>query len=358
MGDLYGRIMPSSKKQLNDKAESIKKETLRVADRLKKIEPRVESICIETEALKKQGNDILEFQQKESEVVFDKFVAVSDKFTDLTKTLSCIVSEIKKLEERISSIDKKLEKLGNLDTKIGKLSNDLKTLDKQERAILRASNEDVWASVFHDAVAESPWLKKRTFYPGRWAAGYQLLYVLYRTLNDFHPTSILELGLGQTTRVIAQYAAYASECHHIVVEHDREWIDIFNKEFELSDNSEIVRLDIDKKVFNDTAPTTVYVGFGEKFKGQKFDLISIDAPFGGNELTYSRMDTLQLLPDCLKEDFVILLDDYNREAERNMIELVKKVLTEHDIKFNTGVYRGNKDTFMITSESLRFLCTM
>ena len=41
-----------------------------------------------------------------------------------------------------------------------------------------------------------------------------------------------------------------------------------------------------------------------------------------------------------------------------MVELMKKILQEHDIKFNTGVYRGNKDTFMITSENLRFLCTM
>lgn len=70
------------------------------------------------------------------------------------------------------------------------------------------------------------------------------------------------------------------------------------------------------------------------------------------------MDILQLLPDCLKEDFVILLDDYNRQGEKNMVELMKKILQEHDIKFNTGVYRGNKDTFMITSENLRFLCTM
>lgn len=37
MGDLYGRIMPSSKKQLNDKTENIKKEMLRVSERLKKL---------------------------------------------------------------------------------------------------------------------------------------------------------------------------------------------------------------------------------------------------------------------------------------------------------------------------------
>ena len=38
------------------------------------------------------------------------------------------------------------------------------------------------------------------------------------------------------------------------------------------------------------------------------------------------MDILELLPGCLKEDFVILLDDYNRPAERNMIEKLKGIL--------------------------------
>ena len=137
-----------------------------------------------------------------------------------------------------------------------------------------------------------------------------------------------------------------------------DWIDIFKKDFCLAGNSEIVRLDIEKKSFEGTEPTTVYVDFAARFRNRKFDLISIDAPFGGNTLTYSRMDILELLPGCLKEDFVILLDDYNRPAERNMIEKLKGILKDNGISFHTGVYRGNKDTFIVSSENLRFLCTM
>ena len=34
-----------------------------------------------------------------------------------------------------------------------------------------------------------------SFSPGRGAIGYPVMYVLYRVLNEFKPTSILELGI-------------------------------------------------------------------------------------------------------------------------------------------------------------------
>ena len=70
------------------------------------------------------------------------------------------------------------------------------------------------------------------------------------------------------------------------------------------------------------------------------------------------MDILSIMPDCLNDDFVILLDDYNRQGEKKMIEKLKKILEENNIEYVTGLYWGNKDTYMIASSSLKFLCTM
>lgn len=320
MGELYGRVMPSSKNQVNEKTEALKKQIQTVQSHVSSVEKKIGGLKKETKSAQSElKNEIVHQQQT-----------------------------LKDLENKVKDIEKCL----------GSMMENFKTIDKQERAILRASNEAVWAEVFHDAILESTWLKRKQFYPGRWAAGYPFLYVLYRTLNEMHPMNILELGLGQTTRMIGQYAEYEKDCRHFVVEHDQEWIEIFSRDFHLSENSEIIKLEIGKKSFYETEPTTVYMGFLDKFRGRKFDLISIDAPFGGNTLTYSRMDVLQLLPECLNKDFVILLDDYNREAERNMIEILKTILKNNAISFCTGVYRGNKDTFMVTSESLKFLCTM
>lgn len=70
------------------------------------------------------------------------------------------------------------------------------------------NREILWANAFHDTIIDSEWLKSKTFSPGRWGVGYQYLYVLYRVLNEIKPRNILELGMGQTTRMIGQYAAY------------------------------------------------------------------------------------------------------------------------------------------------------
>lgn len=329
MGDLYGKVMPASKKQINDKTEYIKKQT-------DKLDKKIENIKSEVSNAKEQL-----FRQQE-----DHFNKTGQKINEL---------QIAELRKHVDDIEKSVH---NLTNSVNKLSNSLHLMDLQEKKIFRSTSESVWAHIFHDTIQGSEWLKNKTFYPGRWAAGYPLLYALYRSLNDFQPKSILELGLGQTTRMIGQYAAYQKECRHIVTEHDSEWIDIFKKGFELSSNTEILKLDIEKKSYYETEPSTAYVDFAERLKEKKFDLISIDAPFGGDHLEYSRMDILPLIPGCLNKDFVILLDDYNRKGEQNMIEKLEEILEENHIAYTTGKYWGNKDTFMVASESLKFLCTM
>ena len=82
----------------------------------------------------------------------------------------------------------------------------------------RHASEAVWAQIFNNTISESLWLKDKTFSPGRWAVGYPYLYVMYRVLNETRPKRILELGLGQSTRMIAQYAAAFQDVEHIVVE--------------------------------------------------------------------------------------------------------------------------------------------
>lgn len=312
-------------------------------DTLKKVIPatygKVESannkLTKEINGLKKEIISSAKAQNKEAQIKFEELNKKINQYKDEMQT------QINQIEDELKNLERKLH-----------------LIDLQEKKILRASNENVWAHVFHDAVIDSEWLKNRCFYPGRWAAGYPFLYALYRCLNDFQPESILEMGLGQTTRVIGQYAAYNKNCKHLVTEHDQEWIDTFQKGFKLSNSTEIIKLDITKKSYYDTEPCTVYVGFKEVMSRKKFDLISIDAPFGGDKLEYSRMDILSIMPDCLNDDFVILLDDYNRQGEKKMIEKLKKILEENNIEYVTGLYWGNKDTYMIASSSLKFLCTM
>lgn len=86
--------------------------------------------------------------------------------------------------------------------------------------------EIYWSQIYHDTICESEWLHDKSILPGRAAVGYNFLYVLYRVLNAMHPESILELGLGQSTKLIGQYAQ-AFKAKHIVIDHNKKWVDFF-----------------------------------------------------------------------------------------------------------------------------------
>lgn len=325
---LYERIFPASKRQVRDNIEDVKRQ---IAD-LKKSEDKNQKEIIQF--LKNQAARQTKNQESNERTGTERFAYLQQEFMDQKK---------------------KIEQL-NLDNQA--IKSQLKQLDLYTKKAQRASDEAVWGLVFEDTIRDSEWLTNATFTPGRWAAGYQLLYVLYRILGEAKPKSILELGLGQTTRMISQYAGSHKDVKHRVVEHDPEWIRFFANEFELPENTEVVQLQLDKIKYLDDDAVIAYKDFESNLQDRKYDMISIDAPFGGMAIKYSRVDTLQLLPQCLAESFVITIDDTNRQAELNTVELIKSKLDESSIKYVVGKYSGNKDCHVITSEDKRFLCSM
>ena len=223
---------------------------------------------------------------------------------------------------------------------------------------LRTANEAVFASIFNNAISHSEWLKNTAFSAGRWAVGYPFLYAMYRILNEVKPVKILELGLGQSTRMIAQYVAFYQNTTHFVVEHDDEWIDFFQRDFALSKKSKIVKLNWNFEKYNEAESVRVYGGFEKKFKNKKFDFISIDGPFGGDMKQYARIDVLKLLPSCLAENFIIMIDDTERSGETNTVKEMIKKLDENGVKHCLGHYSGQKDCTVISSENLKWVCSM
>lgn len=222
----------------------------------------------------------------------------------------------------------------------------------------RHASEAVWAQIFNNTISESLWLKDKTFSPGRWAVGYPYLYVMYRVLNETRPKRILELGLGQSTRMIAQYAAAFQDVEHIVVEHDPEWVEFFCNDFPIPKNTKVVMLEREMVPYKDAEAVRVFKGFKETFQGQKFDFISVDAPLGGDMKQYARIDVLNLIPDGLGENFVIMVDDCNRIGENNTVKEIENKLIELNIPISVGKYCGRKDCSLVCVKKFTFLTTM
>jgi hypothetical protein len=229
--------------------------------------------------------------------------------------------------------------------------------EKDEGAARRKMLDEIcWAQVFNSTIADSAWLKDRTFSPGRWAVGYPALYLLYRILNDVRPRRILELGLGESTKMTAQYAASREDAVHAVVEHDERWLAFFKDRMgAFTPRTEIVHLDMIKRAFRDDPEVVVYDRFAETLAGRKYDFVLIDGPIGGGAKTYARVDMVDLLPDILAESFVLVLDDYNRKGEQNAAMLIRAKLQERNIPFCEAIYSGMKDVWLICSADLGFL---
>ena len=286
------------------------------------------------------------------------------------------VAEYEKMEmkgEKLQGVDEEIydslrHEFDYNDIKLALLKQELQ--EKQsviEKLLLEQRSlygELIWANIFHDTIKGSKWMPENlSISPGRWAVGYPGLYVLYRVLDELKPQAILELGLGQSTKFTGNYAKYQKQngelCKHYVVEHDRSWIEFFGANNEISDteilNLKMTEIDLQMEKGR-TTKVNVYVNFGEAVKGEKFDLIFIDAPIGSDE--FSRIDVIDILPECLGDRFVIIMDDYNRMAEKRTVGLIKEILEQNSIACSVGVYSGEKSTALIVSEGLEFLLTM
>ncbi len=146
------------------------------------------------------------------------------------------VSELLMLAKELSSENK------NLKLKLNEFEKRLTLMQGDVQSCARTASETVWAEIFNNVISDSRWLNNKAFSAGRWAVGYQYLYVMYRVLNEIRPKNILELGLGQSTRMIGQYAMAHEDVMHFVVEHDPEWIDFFTRDFALSSRYVIYRV--------------------------------------------------------------------------------------------------------------------
>ncbi|HMX83795.1 MAG TPA: hypothetical protein PKN57_02310 [Saprospiraceae bacterium] len=220
--------------------------------------------------------------------------------------------------------------------------------------VKRKTSELLWASIFNNTIVGSTWLKDQAFSPGRWAVGYPALYLLYRIYNEIQPRSILEFGLGETSKLLCQYAQ-SFKCVYTIVEHDEKWVSFFTGRNPV-DSSCIFRTDISRVPYKHGKPY-VYDGLTERIKGKKFDLIVVDGPFGTSK--YSRTDVLDIVKNNhLEEKFIIFMDDYQRSGEKNTISDLIQILNEKGIAFEKAVYKGEKHCLILCSPEYKFLCTL
>lgn len=270
----------------------------------------------------------LKKQNKDLEKINDKLI---HQFNSLNAKINDFHSDYKESQEFNA------EKFEFFRDKINFINQDFISRDNFNKSLYK---ELQYAFVFDDTIKGSEWLDNQHFSLINSAANYSLAYSLYRILNDAKPKNILELGLGQTTKLTTQYVNHFNDSKLTVVEGDKEWIDLFTESLDINDNTQILNLDLESFTYQDDE-TIRFKGFLEALGDQKFDLIIIDGPQGfimdseNNviELNYSRTNVWQLIPQNLADDFIIIMDDFNRVGEQNTFEHIRELLNENNIEF-------------------------
>ena len=153
----------------------------------------------------------------------------------------------------------------------------------------RKLEELTWARIFDFAIRDSEWFRRQSLNPGRWAIGFPGLYILFRTLSEMKPQSILEFGLGESSKLTFQYASHYPGTQLTIVEHDPEWRDVFCRTvFDAGESVRVLPLDIEGNGKNRHCS---YRGLIPAVSGKKYDLAVIDGPWGRGGIRATRFWT-------------------------------------------------------------------
>lgn len=237
------------------------------------------------------------------------------------------------------------------------ISSFVKKQDISTHEILQIEKEILYAHKFNSTIIDSSWFKYKNVSPGGSAVDYCFFYTLYRVLSSIKPKSILEFGLGQSSKMVHQFANFHKSLA-VTVEHDSEWAKFFveGKDGDYSINIKFLELETKKYKGVDVL---TYKDCYDTFKNSTFDLIIVDGPFGFSENTiYSRPQIIELINGCISKDFVIIIDDYERTGEQNTVKEIFELFNTNHIDFVYTVYSTVKSHILITVPKFHFLTTL
>lgn len=232
-------------------------------------------------------------------------------------------------------------------------------LDAIAEEAMKASMEALDGVKFNTAIRGATWLENIGFYPGGWAADYRLLTILFRVLNDIGPTSVLEFGLGESTRMLAAYRSGKNPSAEVfTVEHNKEWQEFLIAQCPLFADINIVNTAMERKIVHGES-TNFYSGLVDALpQGRKFDLLLIDGPIGTPR--YSRYNMVEVVEaDLLADDFILFLDDAARPGEMETIAIAEEKLRSKGIEFNSAFLKNSKKgIYTAHSKKFSFLATI
>jgi predicted O-methyltransferase YrrM len=162
------------------------------------------------------------------------------------------------------------------------------------------------------------------FYAVGAAASYGLMYLLFRVFNEHEIKSVVEFGSGQTTLLIDRIKRAGT--HHACYEHSPEWHALIARRLTSCE----YRLRPLEEATIDGRPVQWYAGV----EMHNFDLLLIDGPPGADR--YSRFGCVELIRTRTSPDFLIIMDDVQRQGEQDTVAHIVELLRSAGLAFRVN----------------------
>lgn len=160
------------------------------------------------------------------------------------------------------------------------------------------------------------------FYPIGSAANHGLLYAITRAYTEFPVTSVLELGCGQSTLLLAELKRKRNQGASIrSVDQDPQWADWMRARV----SHEVVVAELVPKTAHGYSIQHYRDGYFDKAKA--YDLIIVDGPIvNGACPMMDRIGCAEILETSLAPDFIVIVDDAERKGESVLVDLMRSQL--------------------------------
>lgn len=174
---------------------------------------------------------------------------------------------------------------------------------------------------------------------GGWAIEYRVYEYLSHLMNEIKNPSILEFGSGLGSKILHKMALRrGGSCTS--VEHSPEWhmrtLSELKRHKLAQKNSIVYSPLIDINVFN---IDTKFYDLSWLSTEHKFDIVIVDGPPQATS-PLSRLAAFPLISGNLNENFHIILDDFDRPAEKKIVDIWKSVIPElnyEEMKFRKSI---------------------
>ena len=222
----------------------------------------------------------------------------------------------------------------------------INSVQRYNRRLNTAYLENMYQISYLDLARRTSWLTDVPLSsPSGGTASFSLLYIMLSILSEKAVSRPMEIGVGQSTRLLVQYArAFAKQL--TLLDDDEFWLRQFT-----ADDEGITALHA--QLVPTVVGTRTIDWYDCDQPSEKFDFLLIDGPMAfARGMRYNRLGILKWLPDIMEPEFVMIVDDSTRPAEQLLIKHNLSALETHGVAAQTReIISSNSQTIIATQGS-------